>query len=81
MNPPKRAYWVGEPERNESWERWMGRSEKRKGTWWEDWIVWLNERSGPMVPAYPVENKKFPALCDAPAALPSRPQAEGGGGR
>lgn len=73
MNPPKRAYWVGEPERNESWERWMGRSEKRKGTWWEDWIVWLNERSGPMVPAYPVENKKFPALCDAPGTYVSAP--------
>lgn len=68
MNPPKRSYWVGEPERNESWERWMGRSEKRKGTWWEDWMVWLGERSGPMVPAYPVENKKFPGLCDAPGA-------------
>ena len=56
----------GEPERNESWERWMDRSEKKQGTWWEDWMVWLNERSGPMVPAYPVENKKFPGLCDAP---------------
>ncbi|MBS1196248.1 MAG: alpha/beta fold hydrolase [Proteobacteria bacterium] len=65
-NPPKRAYWVGEPERNESWERWMDRAEKRKGTWWEDWMVWLNERSGPMVPAYPVENKKFPGLGDTP---------------
>ncbi len=64
--PPKRSYWIAEPERNEHWEHWLGRSEKREGSWWEDWTLWLRERSGEQVPAYPVETRKFPALADAP---------------
>jgi polyhydroxyalkanoate synthase len=28
-NPPKRAYWIGEPERNEHWEHWFDRAEKK----------------------------------------------------
>ncbi len=65
-NPPKRAYWIAEPERNEHWEHWQERAEKRPGTWWEDWTQWLGERTGNLVDAYPVVNRKFPALADAP---------------
>ncbi len=65
-NPPKRAYWIAEPERNEHWEHWFDRAEKRPGTWWEDWTAWLNERTGDLVEAYPASNRKFPALDDAP---------------
>jgi polyhydroxyalkanoate synthase len=65
-NPPKRAYWIGEPERNEHWEHWFDRAEKKSGTWWEDWTGWLGERSGELVPAYPAANRKFPALAAAP---------------
>jgi len=65
-NPPKRAYWIAEPERNEHWEHWFDRAEKRPGTWWDDWTAWLNERTGDLVEAYPASNRKFPALDDAP---------------
>lgn len=65
-NPPKRSYWIAEPERNEHWEQWFERAEKRPGTWWEDWTRWLGERTGDLVDAYPVSNRKFPALADAP---------------
>jgi len=65
-NPPKRAYWIAEPVRNEHWEHWFERAEKRQGTWWEDWTRWLGERSGPLVEAYPASNRKFPDLGDAP---------------
>jgi len=65
-NPPKRSYWIAEPERNEHWEQWFERAEKRPGTWWEDWTRWLGERTGDLVEAYPVSNRKFPALADAP---------------
>lgn len=65
-NPPKRSYWIGDPERNEHWEQWFDRAEKRPGTWWDDWTVWLGEQSGELVAAYPAENRKFPALADAP---------------
>ncbi|HEX6734492.1 MAG TPA: alpha/beta fold hydrolase, partial [Azonexus sp.] len=67
-NPPKRAYWIAEPERNEHWEHWFERAEKKPGTWWEDWTRWLGERSGPLVEAYPAASRKFPALGDAPGS-------------
>ena len=66
VNPPKRSYWIGEPERNEHWEHWFDRAEKKTGTWWEDWTQWLDERCGEEVAAYPVANNSFPALADAP---------------
>ena len=66
VNPPKRAYWIAEPERNEHWEHWFDRAEKKPGTWWEDWTRWLGERTGNLVEAYPASNRKFPALGDAP---------------
>ncbi|WP_081700139.1 PHA/PHB synthase family protein [Azonexus hydrophilus] len=66
VNPPKRAYWIAEPERNEHWEQWQERAEKKPGTWWEDWTAWLGERSGELVEAYPATNRKFPGLADAP---------------
>ena len=66
VDPPKRAYWICEPERNEHWEHWFERAEKRSGTWWEDWVRWLGERSGELVDAYPVANRRFKALGDAP---------------
>ena len=66
VNPPKRSYWIGEPERNEHWEHWFDRAEKKTGTWWEDWTQWLDERCGEEVAAYPVANNRFPALADAP---------------
>lgn len=65
-NPPKRAYWIAEPERNEHWEHWFERAEKTPGTWWEDWTRWLGERSGELVAAYPAANARYPALADAP---------------
>ena len=65
-NPPKRAYWIGEPVRNEHWEHWFERAEKREGSWWEDWVAWLGERTGEWVEPYPAANRKFPALGDAP---------------
>ena len=67
-NPPKRSYWIAEPERNEHWEHWFDRAEKKPGTWWEDWTRWLGERTGPLVDAYPAANRKFPALGDAPGS-------------
>ncbi len=66
VNPPKRAYWIAEPERNEHWEHWQERAEHKEGTWWEDWTRWLGERTGDQVEAYPAANRKFPALADAP---------------
>lgn len=64
--PPKRAYWIGEPARNEHWEHWFERADKRAGTWWDDWVAWLGERTGELVKPYPAANRKFPSLGNAP---------------
>ena len=37
VNPPKRSFWVGEPERNEHFEHWFDRAEQKPGSWWDDW--------------------------------------------
>jgi polyhydroxyalkanoate synthase len=53
INPPgnpKARYQVAEeyPKRA---EKWRAGAETRPGTWWEDWVAWLADRSGPLVPA------------------------------
>jgi polyhydroxyalkanoate synthase len=68
LNPPKRAYWVGEPAHNDDPQHWLSQAEKRPGSWWGDWVTWLNQRTGPMVAAYPAASAEFPALADAPGA-------------
>lgn len=66
VNPPKRAYWIAEPERNEHWEHWLERADRKPGSWWDDWTAWLHQRTGDEVEAYPASNRKYPALADAP---------------
>jgi polyhydroxyalkanoate synthase len=66
VNPPKRSYWIGEPERNEHWEHWFDRAEHKPGSWWEDWIVWLGGRCGDLVDAYPAASRAYPARAEAP---------------
>ena len=66
VNPPRRGFWAGQVERNEHWEPWLEKTPKQAGSWWEDWVHWLSERTGDLQPAYPVSNERFPGLCAAP---------------
>jgi poly[(R)-3-hydroxyalkanoate] polymerase subunit PhaC len=53
VNPPsneKASYRVAHEGDHADPEAWLGRVEKRSGTWWEDWNAWLADRSGPMRP-------------------------------
>ena len=65
-NPPKRSFWVGEPERNEHFEHWYERAEKKPGSWWEDWVDWLRPKCGPMVAPLSPAVKNYPSLAPAP---------------
>ncbi|WP_153115488.1 PHA/PHB synthase family protein [Rhodocyclus tenuis] len=49
VNPPKRSYHVAAAERNEHFEHWQARAEAHKGSWWEDWLVWLAPQCGEQV--------------------------------
>jgi polyhydroxyalkanoate synthase len=66
VNPPKRSYWVADPERNEHFEHWFARAAKQPGSWWTDWLAWLAPKCGPMVDAPKVTAKTYPVLGDAP---------------
>lgn len=66
VNPPKRSFWVGEPERNEHFEHWFDRAEQKPGSWWEDWVAWMRPQCGPMVTPLSPATKGYPALAPAP---------------
>lgn len=66
VNPPKREYWVGAAERHDSSESWHERAEHHEGSWWQDWMAWLQPQSGKMAKAGAVDSKEYPALADAP---------------
>jgi polyhydroxyalkanoate synthase len=77
INPPakkKRGYWLNE-EMDAGWkagdatfdpEAWLEGATQHKGSWWVDWIPWLEERSGDLVPPPTVGNDEFPPIMDAP---------------
>ena len=66
VNPPKRSFWVADPDRNEHIEHWFARAEKKPGSWWEDWLAWLAPQSGPMVAPPDVNAATYPDLGPAP---------------
>ncbi|HEX6484145.1 MAG TPA: alpha/beta fold hydrolase [Ktedonobacteraceae bacterium] len=48
LNPPgnpKASYFVNERYPADP-EQWLARAQKRSGSWWEDWLDWLRQRSG-----------------------------------
>ena len=68
VTPPKREFWVADAERHETAETWRDRAEHRAGSWWEDWLAWLQPKSGKLRPAPPLANAEHPPLMDAPGS-------------
>jgi polyhydroxyalkanoate synthase len=68
VEPPKRSFWVAEPERNEHYEHWFNRAEQKAGSWWTDWLAWLEPQCGPMVAPPQVGAKGYPDLGAAPGS-------------
>ena len=64
--PP--GYWTGEEGQHyETAEEWRENAEKHEGTWWEDWIGWLEQRSGKQTDApQEVGSDQYPPIEDAP---------------
>lgn len=64
--PPKREYWVSDVERHDTGESWQSRAQHHEGSWWVDWMAWLNPQSGKLGAAPAVTTAAYPALADAP---------------
>lgn len=47
-------------------EAWQGSAKESAGSWWPHWIVWLKDKSGPLVPARDPAKGKLKPLGDAP---------------
>ena len=69
VNPPgpkcKRTYWQGDPQPGESCDDWLSRQNNTAGSWWTNWVEWLQERSGNEVKPK-MSSRKFPNLGAAP---------------
>ncbi|MDZ7736664.1 MAG: class I poly(R)-hydroxyalkanoic acid synthase [Gammaproteobacteria bacterium] len=66
VDPPKRRYWTGEATGQTYPESWRNGIDKIPGSWWEDWVNWLDDQCGELVSPPPLGNKTYPALEDAP---------------
>jgi polyhydroxyalkanoate synthase len=71
INPPgnPRARYHVADEHPADAEEWLAAAEKKTGTWWDDWVAWLAERSGPLKAApQKLGNRKHKVLGPAPGA-------------
>ena len=50
-------------------EAWLATAQDHPGSWWVDWVAWLNERCGNLRAAPAVATAKYPKLADAAAAV------------
>ncbi len=66
VDPPKRRYWSGDASGARDPEAWRAGLEKTPGSWWEDWVVWLESQCGPSRPARAPGSARYPALAPAP---------------
>jgi polyhydroxyalkanoate synthase len=58
VNPPggKKSLFYTKPaaRRGESAQEWFETSDRRQGSWWEDWATWADAHGGEMVAPFPV---------------------------
>ena len=67
INPPTkgRGYWLNEKPAKTA-AQWFEGAEQQKGSWWTDWLEWLQARSGEQVPPPSMGSKKHPPITTAP---------------
>jgi polyhydroxyalkanoate synthase len=70
INPPaaasKREYFLN-PQQDGPCDEWLTAAKPTKGSWWGDWVSWLQERSGSQVSApAALGSEAYPPIVDAP---------------
>ena len=71
VNPPdkhKYHYWTGRRPRSSNLEGWIAKATQHPGSWWPDWLKWLEKRPSPQVPARVPGGGALKALEDAPGS-------------
>jgi polyhydroxyalkanoate synthase len=68
----KRGYWIyegaeaGEPGRDLDPDTWLAEATHYEGSWWLDWVPWLESHAGDLVDPPSMGNDDYPPLMDAP---------------
>jgi polyhydroxyalkanoate synthase len=63
----RREYWTNDREITDP-DVWLASAVEHKGSWWEDWLPWLRERSGKEIAPPQIGNEEFTPIMDAPGA-------------
>jgi polyhydroxyalkanoate synthase len=69
INPPSkgRGYWTNDKP-VKSADQWFESAEHHNGSWWTDWLEWLNPRSGEQVAPPAMGSAKYPPVTPAPGS-------------
>ncbi len=68
----KRGYWVteeietGDRDREVDPDEWLAGATKHEGSWWVDWVPWLESHTGDLVEPPPMGGDDYPPIMDAP---------------
>jgi polyhydroxyalkanoate synthase len=68
VNPagkPKYQYWTG-PAPSGDYEDWVAKATETPGSWWPDWIKWIDAQAPKRVEPREPGSKKHPPIGDAP---------------
>ena len=71
VNPPEKQkyqYWTGAKPRNADLEGWLAKAKEHPGSWWPDWLAWLNKQNSAQAPARVPGDGKLKPIEDAPGS-------------
>ncbi len=63
----KYGFWLN-PETPPNPDDWFNSAVKQEGSWWPDWLAWLQPHAGPQVPARAPGDGKLKPIEDAPGS-------------
>ncbi len=70
VTPPspwsKKKFWAGAATRRRDADKWLRKQTAEVGSWWPDWLRWLEQRSGSNVLPPAMGSRAHPPLCPAP---------------
>lgn len=67
INPPSKGkgYWTNDKPVSSA-DEWFKKADHHAGSWWTDWLDWLQARSGERVVLPSMGNKSYPPIIPAP---------------